>query len=50
MFSSKENFKKEFRRRIVEKYGRDVKDCHITECYDILGTMVRDYANINTKD
>lgn len=50
MFSSKESFKNEFRRRIVEKYGRDVKDCDITECYDILGTMIRDYANIDTKE
>lgn len=50
MFSSKEAFKKVFTRRIVEKYGREVQQCHITECYDILGTMVRDCANIDMKE
>ncbi|HBD06561.1 MAG TPA: glycogen phosphorylase [Firmicutes bacterium] len=49
MFSSKENFKKEFCQRIVEKYGRDPSDSHISECYDVLGTMVRDYANVDAK-
>ena len=49
MFTNKEIFKKEFERRIIEKYGRGVSDSHITEKYDILGTMVRDYASINWK-
>ena len=49
MFTNKEVFKKEFERRTVQKYGREVKDSHITEKYDILGTMVRDYASINWK-
>ena len=49
MFRNKETFKKEFEKRIVEKYGRRVKDSHITEQYDVLGTMVRDYASINWK-
>ena len=49
MFRNKETFKKEFEKRIVEKYGRGVKDSHITEKYDVLGTMVRDYASINWK-
>ncbi len=44
MFSSKENFKKEFLKRLEEKYGNDVPDSHIFEQYDILGEMVRDYA------
>ena len=47
MFTNKEEFKKEFERRVVQKYGREVCDSHITEKYDILGTMVRDYASIN---
>lgn len=50
MFNSKEEFKAEFCQRIVEKYGRDPKESHISECYDVLGTMVRDYANVNTKE
>ena len=39
MFKNKETFKREFTDRIIEKYGRDPKDCHLLECYDILGTM-----------
>ena len=50
MFSSKESFKKEFCQRVVAKYGRDPSDSHISECYDVLGTMVRDYANIDSKN
>ncbi|MCQ2792490.1 MAG: glycogen/starch/alpha-glucan phosphorylase [Bacilli bacterium] len=44
MFSSKESFKREFTLRLARKYGRDVEKSHITERYDILGEMVRDYA------
>ena len=50
MFENKEAFKKEFQIRLVEKYGRDIKCCDITECYDILGSMVRDAATINAKE
>ncbi len=50
MFDNKEDFKREFQMRLIEKYGRDPKDCDITECYDILGTMVRDYANVDSKE
>ena len=39
MFTNKEEFKKEFERRVVQKYGREVCDSHITEKYDILGRM-----------
>ena len=49
MFRNKEDFKKEFERRIIEKYGRGVSDSHITEKYDVLGTMVRDYASLHWK-
>ena len=45
MFDNKKDFIVEFERRLSEKYGRGVKESHITERYDILGTMVRDYAN-----
>ncbi|MCQ2796351.1 MAG: glycogen/starch/alpha-glucan phosphorylase [Bacilli bacterium] len=44
MFTNKESFKKEFALRLARKYGRDVTTSHITERYDILGEMVRDYA------
>ena len=50
MFENKEAYKKEFQIRLVEKYGRDIKGCDITECYDILGSMVRDAATINAKE
>ncbi|MCR5078454.1 MAG: glycogen/starch/alpha-glucan phosphorylase [Bacilli bacterium] len=44
MFNNKTDFKQTFERRLEEKYGRSVADSHITERYDILGEMVRDYA------
>lgn len=44
MFSNKLDFKQEFERRLSEKYGRSVPDSHITERYDILGEMIRDFA------
>ena len=50
MFENKEAFKKEFQIRLIEKYGRDIKGCDITECYDVLGSMVRDAATINAKE
>ena len=49
MFKNKEDLKKEFQKRAIEKYGNDYKRCHITELYDILGTMVRDYTSFNWK-
>ena len=50
MFDSKEIFKQEFLQRLVEKYGRTVEQSHPTERYDILGTMVRDYANYDWRN
>ncbi len=44
MFKSKAEFKDEFSKRLAEKYGKNVKDSHISERYDILGELVRDYA------
>ena len=52
-FKNSENFKKEFiatfTDRCVEKYSRDPKDLDYHSLYDILGTMVRDYANVLSK-
>ena len=42
----KEDFKKQFTIRCVEKYSRDPKDLDEHELYDVLGTMVRDYSNV----
>ncbi len=50
MFKNVDSFKKEFQKRAIEKYGNDYKKCHITELYDILGTMVRDYISFDWKE
>ncbi len=50
MFNNKQEFKMEFTRRLVENYGCEVKDTHMTEKYMALGNMVRDYASVNWKD
>ncbi|MFA5481282.1 MAG: glycogen/starch/alpha-glucan phosphorylase [Bacilli bacterium] len=47
MFKNKAEFKEHFARRLTEKYGKNVHDSHITERYDILGELVRDYAGNN---
>ena len=50
MFRNKNEFKKEFARRIVESYGTAPELSHPTEQYLVLGEIVRDYANVNWKD
>jgi len=53
MFENKEEFKKAYTERMLERYGVSVSDSHISERYAILGEMVRDYANVdwgNTRD
>ena len=50
MFRSKEEFKEQYTRRLVESFGCAVEDTHPTEKYMVLGKMVRDYANVNWKD
>lgn len=47
MFKTKEEFKFEFSRRIIESYGRTVEEAHLTEKFLTLETMVRDYASVN---
>jgi starch phosphorylase len=47
MFENKETFKKEFISRMSKKYGVSVKQSHISERYEILGDMVREFANTN---
>lgn len=46
-FKNKNEFKEEFQRRIIERYGRSFEQAHITEKYMTLGEMVRDYASIH---
>ncbi len=52
-FKKGEKFKTEFistfTDRCIEKYSKDPKDLDNHELYDILGTMVRDYANVLSK-
>lgn len=48
-FRNSEEFKEEFKTRIIAKYGRSIEQAHITEKYMVLGTMIRDYAAMNWK-
>lgn len=50
MFSNKKVFKEAFTRRLAEKYSNTIEDSHILEQYDILGEMVRDYANYDWRN
>lgn len=47
MFKTKEEFKYEFSKRIIESYGRTVEESHLTEKFMVLESMVRDYASVN---
>ncbi|MEG0470649.1 MAG: glycogen/starch/alpha-glucan phosphorylase, partial [Longicatena sp.] len=42
-----DEFKIEFKKRIIQHYGRSIEQAHITEKYMILGEMVRDHASEN---
>ena len=45
IFENKESFAREFERRLLTKYCNTIENSDITERYDILGEMVRDYAS-----
>ncbi|MBS6441880.1 MAG: glycogen/starch/alpha-glucan phosphorylase [Coprobacillus sp.] len=45
MFQNKEVFKNEFEKRLAVIYGNNVQTSDITERFNILGGMVRDYAS-----
>lgn len=47
MFKTKEDFKREYQQRMIEKYGVEVNESHIYERYEVLGSMVRDFANFD---
>ena len=49
MFKTKEEFKEIFLQRLESKFGRTVQDSHVTERYEILGHIIRDYAGQNLK-
>ena len=52
-FKNKDEFIKEFKKRIIRHFGCSIERAHITEKYMILGEMVRDHASENwnlTKD
>lgn len=46
----KANFVESFKTQCVQKYSRDPSKLGYTELYDVLGTMIRDYANVLGKD
>ena len=47
MFENNEVFKKEFARRLLERFGVSVEYSHVSERYEVLGEMVRDFANVD---
>ena len=47
MFNNKEEFKKEYKDRIVQAYGRSLEQAHKTEQYLVLGDMVRQKSKLN---
>ena len=47
MFKDKNEFKKQYTQRLLERYGVGVEDSHICERYQVLGEMVRDYAMVD---
>lgn len=46
MFKNKENFKKEFKTRLLYRFGREVVDSSAYERYQVLGEMVSDYQHV----
>ena len=50
MFTNKEEFKKSYIERLEEKYGLSVENSHISERYDVLGELVREYAGKNWRN
>lgn len=48
-FQNKDEFKEEYKRRIIEKYGRSIDEAHPTEKFMVLGEMIRDFASVNWK-
>lgn len=50
MFKNKDEFKKEYTKRIVEMYGREISDSHSTEKFLVLESLIRDYASVNWVD
>jgi glycogen phosphorylase len=49
MFTTKAKFIETFTQRLESKFGRTIDDSHVTERYEILGHMIRDYAGQNLK-
>ncbi|MBQ1826602.1 MAG: glycogen/starch/alpha-glucan phosphorylase [Erysipelotrichaceae bacterium] len=45
MFDNKESFKKEFEKRVIQRYGRGVKYTSMEELFIILADMVKDYGS-----
>lgn len=46
MFKNKEEFKKEYIEGLAEKYGVNIEDADITEKFDVLGSLVKNYAGM----
>ena len=46
MFKNKEEFKKQYIEGLAEKYGVNIEDADITEKFDVLGSLVKNYAGM----
>lgn len=46
MFKNKEEFKNEYIEGLAEKYGVNIEDADITEKFDVLGSLVKNYAGM----
>lgn len=50
MLFTKEEFKAQYAKRMVEKYGRDVSNSHVTERFLMLGDLITKYVSLNWKE
>lgn len=50
MFENKQEFKEDFRQRMIETYGSTAEESHPSERYMVLGEMVREYAGFHWKE
>lgn len=50
MLFTKEEFKSQYAKMMVEKYGRDVSNSHVTERFLMLGDFITKYVSLNWKE
>ncbi len=50
MFENKEEFKKEYNRRLIQSFGTTVEDTYPADRFLVLGQMIRDHAGMNWRE